>query len=123
MNVEQMTVICIIIFSALAVATALRIARSFKRGNPRFSGLYTHRLIGGAESARAVARSLVDQVKTQHLAEVERSREQGHPTPELEKELDKAESYFLSRVEDSHSPLFAQIVDEIIFGREPGAKS
>jgi hypothetical protein len=72
------------------------------------------RLLGGKELARSVAQSVIKEVVGKNPDAVNESRRLGQLTPELEKELDKAQTYYTDRVETRHRVIFSMVVKEMI---------
>ncbi len=117
MSLEQLAIFGIVVFAIMALATSFNMVRSVKRsiGRPKLQRV--RRLVGGRESARMVAKSVVQGIAQKHPLEVNKTKKEGQLTPELEKVLDEARAYFLGRVESRHRALFGEAVDQIILGR------
>ncbi len=121
MEIEHLAMLGIAIFSFMAITTSYAALRSYKKERAfRQKPMRVRRLIGGKESARAVARSIVEETASKHGEEVEASRQAGRPTEALEEALNEARAYYLSRVEPIHKELFTQTVDEIVFKKKNG---
>ena len=113
MDVEQLALLGIAVFSFMAIVSLYSAVRSYKRAFKQ-QPMRIRRLIGGKDSARAVARSIVRETAEKHEAEVRKSRETGRVTESLEDALAEARAYFLSRVEPIHRTLFSEAVNDII---------
>ncbi len=96
--------------------------RSVKRSLGRPRAQRVRRLVGGQESARLVAKSIVQEIAQKHPAEVDKAREKNQLTAELEQALDEARNYFLGRVEPRHRALFTEAINSIIFGHSEDIK-
>lgn len=116
MEVEHLAMLGIAIFSFMAITALYGAIRSYRRERTaQRKPLRVRRLIGGKESARAVARSIVTETATKLEKELAASRQAGHLTEPLEEALNEARAYYLSRVEPIHRELFTQTVEEIVF--------
>ncbi len=120
MNLEQLAILGIIVFAFMAMSTSFNAIRSIKRVNSNRRNLRrVRRLVGSAASARSIADSVIKEVAVKNSLEVQRARDQGRLTPELEEALALAQTYFLGRVESRHRVLFSKAVDEIILAAKP----
>lgn len=115
MNLEQLAIIGIAVFSFMALTTAIGAIRSAKRMGSRSEIRRVRRLVGGTESARAVALSIVDEIAKNHRESVTTLKKTGRLDRELENAIAEARVYFLSRVESRHRTLFSKAVDDIIY--------
>ena len=116
MNVEQLALLGIAIFSFMAIVSLYNALRSYKHSF-KHKPMRVRRLIGGKESARSVARRVVSATAEKLARDVEKSRDNGQLTEPLEDALNEARAYFLGRVEPIHRTLFTEAVDEIILGK------
>jgi hypothetical protein len=112
-DVEQLAILGIVVFSFMAVVNMFSAIRTYKR-TKRWQPTRVRRLIGGRESARSVALSVVSEVAHRFEKDVLASRESGQLTERLEEAIAEARAYFLGRVETIHKPLFTEAVEEII---------
>jgi hypothetical protein len=78
--------------------------------------------VGSAESAKAIAKSVVGELVDKYPEEIVLSRKQRKLTEKMEQALEEARIYYLGRVEPRHKTLFSITVDEIIFQKEDGDK-
>ena len=118
MNLEQLAIFGIVVFAVMALAALVNTVRSFRRSKKTTKVFRVRRLIGGKDSARAVANSVVCEIAQLHPQEVEKSKELGVLTAPLEEALGEARTYYLGRVESRHRALFTQAVDRFILGKE-----
>ncbi len=112
-----MALFAIAVFAFMALSTLFSTVRSFRQAYKKKPNFRVRRLVGGRESARAVAKSVVCEIAQNQAEAVEQSRAQDRLTPALEEALDEARVYYLGRVEARHRDLFTQAVDEHIVGR------
>lgn len=117
MSVEQLALLAIAVFSFMALANMFNSVRAIKHAM-RFKPERIRRLIGGKESARAVAESIVKDIAQKFPAEANASMKARKITPELDKELEKARAYYLSRVEPIHKSLFNEALDSILLKKK-----
>ena len=115
MDIEQLAILGIIVFSFMAAVHLFNTIRTYKR-TKRWQPVRVRRLIGGQESARSVARSIVSEIADKLKEEVLVSREKGTLTEGLEEALAEGRAYFVGRVEPIHKTLFSEAVNEIILG-------
>ena len=118
MNLEQLALLGIGIFGFMALVTSFNAVRTMKRSAKQGGGGRLRRLIASPDVANSVAKSVVSEVRDKLEEEVEASRKSGTATPELEKALEEAKSYYLSRVESRYRTLFSKAVSSIIFARD-----
>ena len=118
MNLEQLAIFGIVVFAVMALGAFVNTVRSFRRSKKTTKVFRVRRLIGGKDSARAVANSVVCEIAQLHPQEVDKSKELGVLTAPLEEALAEAHTYYLGRVESRHRALFTQAVDRFILGKE-----
>jgi hypothetical protein len=118
LSLEQLAIFAIIVFAIMASGAFFNMVRSFRRSKKQMKVFRVRRLIGGKDSARAVADSVVCEIAQLHPQEVEKSKELGVLAAPLEEALEEARTYYLGRVESRHRALFTQAVDRFIFGKE-----
>jgi DNA-binding transcriptional LysR family regulator len=117
-GVEQVALIGIVLFAAIAVLHGFNTVRGIRRAAARAGGEgRMRRLVASDPVAREVARGVVREVAAAHPEATIRSREAGRVDPDLLAPLDKAEAYFRERVEPRLRPLFHLAVDEVILGK------
>lgn len=117
MNIEQLALLGIIVFGFMAVVNVFNSIRSYKRHN-RMKPMRVRRLIGGKESALALAESLVNDVISKHKDAAANARQTGRLPPDLETTLEELRTYYLGRVEPIHKTLFNEAVDKLILKRD-----
>lgn len=115
MNLEQLAVIGILVFSFMALTTAFSAIRSAKRRGNINELRRVRRLVGSAESAQAIAKSIVQEIAGNHEEAVAHLRKTGELNDALEKAIGDARSYFLSRVESRYRTIFSKTVDDLIY--------
>ena len=116
MSVEQLALLAIALFAFMALVNMWSSVRAIKR-SMRFKPERIRRFIGGAESARACAESILRDLAEKFPEETDASARAGQITEALSPEMDKARTYYLSRVEAIHKPLFNETVDKVILGK------
>jgi predicted RecB family endonuclease len=117
MSVEQLALLGIAVFAFMAVVNMLQSARSFKR-TMRYKPIRVRRLVGGTESARAIAESLIKEIILKFPDEAAASKRAKKLTAVLEDEIEKAAVYYFGRVEAIHKPLFNDSLNRIVFGKK-----
>ena len=117
MSLEQLALFAIVVFAVMALAAFVNTVRSFKRSKKQTKPFRVRRLIGGKDSARAVANSVVCEIAQLHIEEVERAKETGAIPQSLQEALEEARVYYLGRVESRHRALFTEAVDRYVLGR------
>ena len=119
-NIEQLALLGILIFGFMAavnIFSTLRTYRKYKRMKP----IRVRRLVGGKESAKALAESLVNDVMEKHPLLISTAKQSRRLPNELEKILDDVRIYYLNRVEPIHKTLFNDAVDTLILNSETPA--
>ncbi len=124
LGIEQVAILGVILFAAIAVLHGFNTARGIRRiaGRPKGEGR-TRRLISSDPVAREMARGVVREVAAAHPEAADRSREAGRVDPGIEEPLEKARAYFRERVEPRLRPLFHMAIDEVILGRPDKGKT
>jgi hypothetical protein len=117
-DIEQLAILGIIVFSFMAIVSLFNAIRTYKRTR-RWRPMRVRRLIGGQESARLMAESIVREIADKLEAEVLVSRERGALTERLEEALADARIYFMGRVEPMHKTLFSEAINKIILEHAP----
>ena len=118
MNLEQLALFAIVVFAIMAAGAFFNTVRSFRRSKKQMKVFRVRRLIGGKDSAQAVANSVVCEIAQLLSREVEKTKELGVLTVPLEEALEDGRAYYLGRVESRHRALFNQAVDRFILGKE-----
>ena len=117
MNLEQLALLAVIMFAFFALMQAFHSVRTIKRAARKPLMERIRRPIGTADSARAVARSVIDEVARKHPELVAEAARDGALPEALEDALQEARAYFMTRVEARLKAVFNEIVDERIFAR------
>ena len=118
LGVEQVALVGIVLFAAIAALHGFNTVRGIRRNASRTAGEgRMRRLVSSDPVAREVARGVVREVAAAHPEAAARSREAGRVDPELDKPLEKAQAYFRERVEPRLRPLFHLAVDEVVLGK------
>jgi len=120
-ELEKLAMLGIAVFVFMAAVSFYGFLRSMKRtaAQAKVPQQRIRRLIGGDDSALAVAQSVIREVAQKYPEAVQRCIGKLVVDTELEEPLAEARQYFLSRVEHRHRVLFNQVVDEIILEIEP----
>ena len=118
MNLEQLAMIGIAVFSFMALTTAFGAIRSARRLGASNQLQRVRRLVGSAESAQAIAESIAREIVENNGQAVETLRQTGRLDPVLEKAIAEARAYFLGRVEPRLRTIFSKTVDDIIYQKK-----
>ncbi len=117
MSVEQLALLGIAVFAFMAVVNMFQSVR-YIRNSSQYKHERVRRLVGGKESANAIAESVIKNILSDNYEEVMLSRKQGKATSVLEEKLEKARAYYIGRVEPMHKSLFNDVCERIIFERK-----
>jgi hypothetical protein len=117
MTLEQLALLGIVIFGFMAVVNVFNAIRTYKRVK-RMKPMRVRRLVGGRESAMAMAESLIKEIMAQHPEEIAEAMETKALPASLEERLNGVREYYLSRVEPVHKPLFNEVVNALILSKE-----
>ena len=117
MSLEQLAILGIVIFGFMAAVNMFNTIRTYKRVK-RIKPIRVRRLVGGRESAVAMAESLVKEVMAQHPSETEEAQKTHRLPQELKERLDAVRGYYINRVEPPHKPIFNDVVDTLILKRK-----
>ena len=114
MNLEQLALFAIAVFSFMALAAMFNTFLSVRRMGRGRDFRRMRRAVKGEDSARSVARSVVREVAENNSEEVRKSRLSGRPTAALQEALDEARAYFSERVDPRLRSVFNDVVNEMI---------
>jgi hypothetical protein len=117
MNIEQLALLGIIIFGFMAVVNIFNTVRTYRRYH-RMKPMRVRRLVGGKESAKAIAESLIKDVMADNPEATRIARQSGNLPPELSEKLNEVRAYYLNRVEPIHKTLFNETVDTLLHDRD-----
>ena len=117
MNIQQLAILGIVIFGFMIVVVTFNTIRTYKRVK-RIKPMRVRRLVGGRDSAMAMAESLVKEVMAQHPEETAQATANKKLPKPLEERLDGVRRYYLSRVEPVHKTIFNATVDRLILGEK-----
>jgi hypothetical protein len=124
LGIEQVALIGIVLFAAIAALHGLSTVRGIRRAAARTAGGgRMRRLVSSEPVAREVARGVVREVAAAHPEAAARSREAGRVDPELDGPLERAQAYFRERAEPRLRSLFHEAVDEVILDKPAGGKT